>query len=67
MAWREFRAQMDQEDRRVRLMNQVLANPFELRLATPEAHGILLWHLSRHGAWTKTTHLLANSEGWETR
>lgn len=63
--WREFQDGMDREDRRVALMNRVLANPPTLRIATPEAHGILLWHLSRHGQLSKSTHLWANSEDWE--
>ncbi|MFG6447110.1 hypothetical protein ACG0Z6_02505 [Roseateles sp. BYS180W] len=56
---------MAREDRRVALMNKILGNPVALRLATPEAHGILLWQMSRHGFLTKTTHAAENSEGME--
>ncbi len=64
-AWTEFQDAIEQEDRRVALMNRVLANPPALRHCPPESHGILLWQLSRHGKLTKTTHLAANSEDWE--
>jgi hypothetical protein len=65
-AWRDFTEALDREDRRVALMERVLSDPPELRICPPESHGILLWHLSRHGKLTKTTHLAANSENWET-
>ena len=63
--WEQFAAAIDMEDRRVATMNRVLSNPPALRHCPPEAHGILLWQLSRHGKLTKTTHLAANSEDWE--
>lgn len=63
--WREFQQGIEREDRRVALMERVLTNPPILRHCTPEAHGILLFELSRHGKLTKTTHLADNSENWE--
>lgn len=60
--WDEFQDDIAREDQRVKLMNRVLSNPRELHYCTPEAHGILLWQLSRHGELTKTTHLVANSD-----
>lgn len=52
-AWEKFQTDLEREDRRIRLMKRVLANPPELRLCTPEAHGILLYELTRHGTTTK--------------
>ena len=63
--WDALQRGLEVEERRVALMERVLTNPLALKYCTPEAHGILLWHLSRHGALTKSTHLAANSENWE--
>ncbi|MGY4830225.1 hypothetical protein ACVNIS_16765 [Sphaerotilaceae bacterium SBD11-9] len=52
-AWEKFAEQMEREDRRLALMERVLSNPPELRICTPEAHGILLHQLTRHGSLTK--------------
>jgi hypothetical protein len=57
---------ISREDRRIKLMERILSNPGALRCATPEAHGILLWQMSRHGKLTKTAYLASNSEGFET-
>lgn len=51
--WQKFQDQLELEDQRVVLMNRVLSNPPELRLCVPEAHGILLHQLTRHGTLTK--------------
>jgi hypothetical protein len=52
-SWRDFENQIEREDRNVALMRRVLSNPPELRLCTPEAHGIILHYLTRHGRLTK--------------
>lgn len=52
-AWTDFQRDLEREDRRIRLMKRVLANPPELRLCAPEAHGILLYELTRHSTTTK--------------
>jgi len=59
--WTEFSRQLDREDHRIHLMERVLSNPSELRVSTPEAHGILLYQLTRHGALTK---LKPENTGW---
>lgn len=67
--WRGFMKDLEdgisREDRRVNLMERILSNPAALRCAAPEAHGILLWQMSRHGKLTKTAYLSANSEDFE--
>lgn len=50
--WNDFLDQLDQENQRVLLMKRVLSNPPELRLCLPEAHGIMLYQLTRHGNMT---------------
>jgi hypothetical protein len=42
-------------------MNRVLKNPPELRLCVPEAHGIMLHQLTRHGGLTKYWHWRDNT------
>lgn len=59
--WDKFVEQMAREDRRLQLMEKVLANPLALRIGTPEAHGILLYQLTRHSAATK---LIPANTGW---
>lgn len=59
--WRDFERQLDREERRIALMKRVLQNPPELRICTPEAHGILLHELTRHG---KLTRALPANTGW---
>jgi hypothetical protein len=61
-AWGEFQDQLDLEDQRIKLMNRVLSNPSELRLCVPEAHGIMLYQLTRHGGLSK---LMPSNTGWE--
>lgn len=63
--WKGFNDIVDREKLRVQLMESVLADPMTLRFSTPEAHGILLWELSRHGKLTKSAFLWENSESWE--
>lgn len=63
--WRDFEDDMEREERRIALMNAILANPPTLRVCTPEAHGILLWQLTRHEWKTETLFLGSNSEGWQ--
>ena len=60
--WGKFQDRLELEDQRIALMNRVLSNPTELRMCVPEAHGILLHQLTRHGSLTKLN--LANT-GWE--
>lgn len=59
--WGDFQRQLEREERRIALMERVLRNPPELRVCTPEAHGILLYELTRHGSMTKA--MPANT-GW---
>jgi hypothetical protein len=59
--WAKFQNRMALEERRVRLMERVLSDPLQLRVGTPEAHGILLHQLTRHGATTK---LIPANTGW---
>ncbi|MDO9003344.1 MAG: hypothetical protein Q7V20_07840 [Aquabacterium sp.] len=61
--WSDFQKKLDLEDQRVKLMERVLTDPAELRLCVPEAHGILLHQLTRHGSLTAAHP--ANS-GWTT-
>lgn len=63
-AWGTFEKSMEREERRIALMNAVLSNPPTLRVCTPEAHGILLWQMTRHEWKTETLYLNANSEDW---
>ncbi|MBT0963845.1 hypothetical protein [Denitromonas iodatirespirans] len=63
--WLRFQESFGREADRITLMEKVLASPDILRHCTPEAHGILLWELSRHGKLTKSAFLWENSEGWE--
>ncbi|QBR01707.1 hypothetical protein [Paraburkholderia pallida] len=42
----------EQEQQRVQLMNNILANPWMLQYATPESKGIMLYQLTRHWAFT---------------
>jgi hypothetical protein len=51
--WNDFNDDMAREEGRIALMEQVLSNPAALRTCTPEAHGILLHQLTRHGSLTK--------------
>lgn len=64
-AWGKFQDQINKEEHRIALMNRILSNPPELRYCTPEAHGILLWEMSRHGKLTKTRYLPENSQNFE--
>jgi len=48
-AWDKFGDRMEFEEQRVALMNRVLQNPPELRVCVPEAHGVMLYQLTRHG------------------
>lgn len=59
--WGEFLRQLAREERRVDLMNRVLQNPESLRFAPPEAHGILLHELTRHG---DLTYAYPSNSGW---
>lgn len=52
-AWQQFGQQLELEDQRITLMNRVLRNQRELRICVPEAHGIMLYQLTRHGTITK--------------
>lgn len=52
-AWEAFETKMEREADRVALMERVLENPAALRTCTPEAHGMLLYQLTRHGVLTK--------------
>lgn len=61
-AWERFQRQVELENQRIVLMNRVLNNPAELRLCVPEAHGILLYQLTRHGVVTK---LIPDNTGFE--
>jgi hypothetical protein len=51
--WDRFNEKLDKENSRIQLMNAVLSNPETLRHCTPEAQGILLYQLTRHGGLTK--------------
>lgn len=51
--WDAFGRKIELEDQRITLMNRVLKNPPELRICVPEAHGIMLYQLTRHGTMTK--------------
>ena len=63
--WEKFRRQLGKEEHRIALMNRILSNPLELRYCTPEAHGILLWEMTRHGKLSKTWYLAENSQDFE--
>jgi hypothetical protein len=52
-AWQQFGKRLELEDQRITLMNRVLSNQRELRICVPEAHGIMLYQLTRHGSMTK--------------
>jgi hypothetical protein len=52
-AWDKFERRVELEDQRITLMKRVLSNPRELRICLPEAHGIMLYQLTRHGTMTK--------------
>lgn len=54
-AWNIFIDAMEREQNNISLMNRVLSNPPTLRYCTPEAHGIMLYQLTRHGTLTKLT------------
>jgi hypothetical protein len=60
-AWSDFSRQMDREEQRIALMKRVLSNPTELKICLPEAHGIMLYQLTRHGALTKYWHWRDNT------
>jgi hypothetical protein len=60
-AWGKFSDQLELEGQRITLMNRVLSNPRELRICVPEAHGIMLHQLTRHGGATK---ILPQNTGW---
>jgi hypothetical protein len=51
--WRGFMRDIEREEVRVALMDRVLSDPIALRTCTPEAHGILLYQLTRHDTITK--------------
>lgn len=59
--WDQFGKRLALEEQRVTLMNRVLSNQPELRICVPEAHGIMLYQLTRHGTMTK---LLPQNTGW---
>lgn len=59
--WDAFSRKLDLEEQRIALMNRVLKNPPELRLCVPEAHGIMLHQLTRHGGLTKYWHWRDNT------
>lgn len=59
--WDAFSRKLDLEEQRIALMNLVLKNPPELRLCVPEAHGIMLHQLTRHGGLTKYWHWRDNT------
>lgn len=59
--WDRFSDQLELEDQRVTLMRRVLAQHEALRICVPEAHGIMLYQLTRHGTATK---LLPQNTGW---
>lgn len=61
-SWRNFNRKLELEDQRIALMNRVLKNPPELRLCVPEAHGIMLYQLTRHSWETKI--LRPQNTGW---
>jgi hypothetical protein len=61
-SWRNFNRKLELEDQRIALMSRVLKNPPELRLCVPEAHGIMLYQLSRHSWETKL--LRPQNTGW---
>ncbi|MBA4110768.1 MAG: hypothetical protein C0487_14375 [Leptothrix sp. (in: Bacteria)] len=61
-AWGDFQDQLDLEDQHINLMRRVLSNPPELRLCVPEAHGVLLYQLTRHGKLAK---LMPANTGWQ--
>ncbi|MCP1170792.1 MAG: hypothetical protein ACTHNO_12380 [Ralstonia sp.] len=47
--YEEIIARLDQEERRVQLMNRIIANPHGfLRYTTPEAKGVMLYQMTRH-------------------
>lgn len=60
-SWKDLADQMEREDQNIELMKRVLRNPPELRFCTPEAHGIILHHLTRHSMLTK---LAPANTGW---
>lgn len=60
-AWDKFGQKLELEDQRIALMHRVLNNQPELRVCVPEAHGIMLYQLTRHGTMTK---LLPQNTGW---
>ena len=59
--WDVFSRKLELEEQRITLMNRVLKNPPELRLCLPEAHGIMLHQLTRHGGLTKYWHWRDNT------
>ncbi len=61
-AWQRFERRLEIEDQRITLMNRILSNPPELRLCVPEAHGVMLYQLTRHGLDAK---LRPANTGWE--
>lgn len=52
-AWQNFGDRLELEDQRITLMKRVLSNQRELRICVPEAHGIMLHQLTRHGTMSK--------------
>jgi len=52
-SWRNFSQRVEREEQRITLMNRVLSNQRELRICVPEAHGIMLYQLTRHNSMTK--------------
>lgn len=60
-AWQQFGQKLELEEQRITLMKRVLSNQRELRICVPEAHGIMLHQLTRHGGMTK---VLPQNTGW---
>ena len=50
--WGDFEKTIDIEMNRIDLMNRILSNPGELSTTTPNAQGILLYQMTRHGKLT---------------
>lgn len=47
--FRELLVRFESEEKRVQLMNRILANPYDfLRYTTPEAKGVMLYQMTRH-------------------
>lgn len=48
ISWKRFEDRIEREEGRIALMQNVLKNPYVLQIACPEAHGVLLYELTRH-------------------